>query len=150
MVALLLLILVDDLDKVVVDVGLVNQIDVLALSCIPFEHLDVVLLYLCCLGNNIIILVGYTGVEEGLPLIVCEVVGVELLQLGPEVGNQVCFCVDGKVLIPLFSQKVDELLFQVSLTLVCIRSLYCLLILRDHSIFLTFCYDIVLGHLWYL
>ena len=70
MVALLLLILVDDLDKVVVDVGLVNQIDVLALSCIHFEDLDVVLLYLGCLGYNIIILVCNAGVEEGLPLIV--------------------------------------------------------------------------------
>ena len=76
-------ILVDDLDKVVVDVGLVNQVDVLALSCVPFENLDVVLLYLGCLGYNIIILVGYALIEEVLPLIVCELVGVELLQLDP-------------------------------------------------------------------
>ena len=142
-------ILVDDLDKVVVDVGLVNQVDVLALPCIPFEDLDVVLLYLGCLGYNIIILVGYADVEELLPLIVCEVVGVELLQLDPEVGNQVSLCVDGEVLIPLFPQKVDELLLQVSLTLVCIRSMYCLLIFRDNSILLAFSYDIVLGH-WLL
>ena len=143
----LLYILVDDLDKVVVDVGLVNQVDVLALTSVPFENLDIVLLYLGCLGYNIIILVGYAGVEEGLPLLLCEVLGVELLQLCPEVGNQVSLCVDGKVLITLFPQKVDELLFQFSLTLVGIRSLYCLLIFRDHSIFLAFCYDIVLGHL---
>ena len=145
--SILLHILVDDLDKVVVDVGLVNQIDVLALTSVPFKYLDVVLLYLGCLDYNIIILVCNAGVEEGLPLIVCKVVGVELLQLGPEIGNQVSLCVDGKVLITLFPQKVDELLFQVSLTLVCIRSLYCLLIFRDNSIFLAFCYDIVLGHL---
>ena len=144
--SILLLILVDDLDKVVVDVGLVNQIDVLALTSVPFENLDIVLLYLGCLGYNIIILVGYAGVEEGLPLCVCEVVGVEFLQLCPEVGNQVSLCVDGKVLITLFPQKVDELLFQISLTLVCIRGMYCMLIFRDHSIFLAFCYDIVLGH----
>ena len=51
--SILLHILVDDLDKVVVDVGLVNQIDVLALTSVPFENLDIVLLYLGCLGNNI-------------------------------------------------------------------------------------------------
>ena len=90
-----LYILVDDLDKVVVDVGLVNQVDVLALSCVPFENLDVVLLYLGCLGYNIIILVGYACVEEGLPLLVCEEVGVEFLQLCPEVGDKVSLCVDG-------------------------------------------------------
>ena len=80
-------ILVDDLDIVVVDVGLVNQVDVLALTCIPFEDLDIILLYLGCLGDNTIILVGNAGVEEQFPLIVCELVGVELLQLDPEVGN---------------------------------------------------------------
>ena len=79
MCSTLLYVLIDDLDKVVVDVGLVNQIDVLALTSVPFENLDIVLLYLGCLGYNIIILVCNAGVEEGLPLIVCKVVGVELL-----------------------------------------------------------------------
>ena len=95
MFSTLFYILVDDLDKVVVDVDLINQVDVLALSCVPFENLDEVLLYLGCLGYNIIILVSYAGVEELLPLIVCEVVGVEFFQLGSQVGNQISLFMDG-------------------------------------------------------
>ncbi len=42
---------------------------------------------------------------------------------------------DVQVLIPLFSQKMDELFFKVCLTLVCVRSAYCMFVLRNHSVF---------------
>ncbi len=71
-VSLFFHILVDDLTGVVVDVVLVNQVYVLALSCVPFENLYVVLLYLCCLCDNIIIPVCQILTEECSPLIVRE------------------------------------------------------------------------------
>lgn len=74
-------ILVYDLEGVIMDIVLVNEFDVLAFTCIPFKDLDIVILYLGCLGYNIIVLVGYAGVEELLPLTIREMVVVQFLQL---------------------------------------------------------------------
>lgn len=63
-------ILVYDLEGVIMDIVLVNEFDVLAFTCISFKNLDIVFLYLGCLGYNIIVLVGNAGIEELLPLII--------------------------------------------------------------------------------
>lgn len=86
------------------DIVLVNEFDVLAFAGVSFKDLDIVILYLGCLGYNIIVLVGYAGVEELLPLTVCEGVVVEFLQLGPEVGDKVSLCVDREIFIPLLTK----------------------------------------------
>ena len=145
-VSALLDILVYDLDEVVVDVVLVEQFDVLAFSCVSFENLDIVILYLLCLGYNIIIFVGYALTEEPLPFTVCEVVGVELFQLRAQVPDEVGLRVDREILIPLLPKESDELLFQISLTLVVFRRSSYVVIFCDHSVFLTFRDDIVLCH----
>ena len=128
------------------NIVLVNEFDVLAFAGVSFKDLDIVILNLLCLGYNIIVLVGYTLIEKLLPLTIRKMVVVQFLQPGPEVGDKVSFCMDREIFIPLFTKEPDELFLQISLTLVCIRSMYCLLIFRDNSIFLAFCNDIVLGH----
>ena len=107
-------ILVYDLDEVIMDVVLVKQLYVLAFSCVPFENLDIVVLYLLSLGYNIIIFVRYALTEEPLPFTVCEVVGVELFQLRAQVPDEVGLRVDREILIPLLPKESDELLFQIS------------------------------------
>ena len=82
-------ILVYDLDEVIVDIILVNEFDVLAFAGVPFKDLDIVILNLLCLGYNIIVLVGYVLIEKLLPLTIREMVVVQFLQLGPEVGDKV-------------------------------------------------------------
>ena len=128
------------------DIVLVNEFDVLAFTCIPFKDLDIVILYLGCLGYNIIVLVGYAGVEELLPLTIREMIVVEFLQLGPEVGDKVSFCMDREIFIPLFTKEPDELFLQICLTLVGFCRSRHVVILCNHSVFLAFSYDIVLCH----
>lgn len=88
------------------DIVLVNEFDVLAFAGVSFENLDIVILYLGCLGYNIIVLVGYTGVEELLPLTIREMVVVQFLQPGPEVGDKVSLCMDRKIFIPLLLKEL--------------------------------------------
>lgn len=128
------------------DIVLVNEFDVLAFASISFEDLDIVILYLGCLGYNVIVLVGYAGIEELLPLIIREMVVVEFLQLGPEVGDKVSLCMDREIFIPLLLKEPDELFLQICLTLVGLCRCGHVVILCNHSVFLAFSYDIVLGH----
>ena len=55
-VSLLLFVLVNDLEVVVMNVLLVNQVDVLGLAIVSFEDLNMVFLYLGCLGFNTFVL----------------------------------------------------------------------------------------------
>lgn len=128
------------------DIVLVNEFDVLAFAGVSFKDLDIVFLYLGCLGYNIIVLVGYAGVEELLPLTIREMVVVQFLQLGPEVGDKVSFCMDREKFIPLLTKEPDELFLQICLTLVGFCWSCHVVILRNHSVFLAFSYDIVLCH----
>ena len=139
-------ILVYDLDKVIMDIVLVDEFDVPAFTCIPFKDLDIVILNLLCLGYNIIVLVGYALIEKLLPLTICEMVVVEFFQLGPEVGDKVSLCVDREIFIPLLPKEPDELFLQISLALETFRRSCRVVILRNHSVFLAFSYDIVLCH----
>ena len=128
------------------DIILVNEFDVLAFAGVPFKDLDIVILNLLCLGYNIIVLVGYVLIEKLLPLTIREMVVVQFLQLGPEVGDKVSFCMDREIFIPLFTKEPDELFLQISLTLVGICRSCHVVILCNHSVFLAFSYDIVLCH----
>ena len=139
-------ILVYDLEGVIMDIVLVNEFDVLAFAGVSFEDLDIVILNLLCLGYNIIVLVGHAGVEELLPLTIREMVVVQFLQLGPEVGDKVSFSVDREIFIPLLPKEPDELFLQIRLTLVGLGRCGNVVILCNHSVFLAFSYDIVLCH----
>ena len=75
-VSLLLFVLVYDLKVVVMDILLVNQVDILGLTSISFEDLDMVFLYLGSLGFNTFVLVSNHIIEETLPLAVSESVVV--------------------------------------------------------------------------
>ena len=139
-------ILVYDLDKVIVDIVLVDEFDVPAFTRVSFKDLDIVILNLLCLGYNIIILVGYALIEKVLPLTIREVVVVQFLQPSSEVGDKVSLCVDREIFIPLLHKEPDELFLQISLTLEAFGRSRHVVILRNHSVFLAFSYDIVLCH----
>ena len=145
-VSVFLDILVDDLDKIVVDILLVDEVDVPAFPVVPLQDLDVIFLYSGGLGYNIIVLVGNALVEEVLPFVVCEMVAVQLLKTCAEIGYEVRLRMDRQILISLLYQQPDELLLQLSLALVRLGRAHRVLIFRDHSVFCTFSYDIILGH----
>ena len=89
---------------------LVYQVDVLGLASIPFEDLDMVFLYLGCLGFNTFVLVGNDIIEETLPFAVSEDVVIKSLQLHTKVIHKVLFRVDMKVVISLLREGLDKLL----------------------------------------
>ena len=115
-------VLVDDLHLVAVDVGLIDEADVLRCAVVSGEDLHVVLLDAPGFGNHGIVVSGGriddVVPEEAPPFVVGEVVVVEDLQL----DTQVCFearrIVDVRVLVGLATQLVDEGVFEGSFALV--------------------------------
>ena len=115
-------VLMDDLDLVAVDVGLVDEADVLGRAVVSGEDLHVVLLDAPGFGNHGIVVSGGCLDDvvpvEASPFVVGEVVVVEGLQL----DTQVCFearrIVDVRVLVGLATQLVDEGVFEGSFALV--------------------------------
>ena len=82
------LVLVDDLEPVVVDVGLVDQVDVLGRAVVALEDLDVVFLDAGGLLDDPVVLARDRLVEEPLPLGVGELDLVQRFELGAQVGLQ--------------------------------------------------------------
>ena len=115
-------VLVDDLDLVAVNVGLIDEADVLRCAVVSGEDLHVVLLDAPGFGNHGIVVSGGHIDDvvpvEAPPFVVGEVVVVEGLQL----DTQVCFearrIVDVRVLVGLATQLVDEGVFEGSFALV--------------------------------
>ena len=142
-VSLLLFVLVYDLKVVVMDVLLVNQVDVLRFTSVSFEDLDMVFLYLGCLGFNAFVLVGNYIIEETLPLAVSEGVVVEFLQLHTEIIHEVLFLVDSKVVISLLCEGLDELLLQLGFSLVLIALTVNRLIIAHNRVVLVFSNDVI-------
>ena len=106
-VALPDLVLVDDLQPVVVDVGLVDELDVLRRPVVALEDLDVVLLDADGLLGDAIVRTGDLLGEEPFPLGVAERDAVQCFQLGTEVRDQLRLGRDREVVVRLPLQQLD-------------------------------------------
>ena len=111
-------ILVDDLQAVVVDIGLVDQVDIFHRPIVTCQQLNVILL-------NDISLLLYTQVlirnlipEEEIPLVVAEIIIIQSLQLNTQIDNQIPFTLYRQIIIRLLLQLFNQHLFQISLRLV--------------------------------
>ena len=111
-------VLIEDLDRVVVDVVLVDEANVEGGAIISDEVLDMVGLYLLGLLDHPLILVGKDSIEEGFPLTVREFVFVDNLKLLSQALDKVLFIADGEVFIPLFSKSMEEGSLQARFALV--------------------------------
>ncbi|MNQ79027.1 hypothetical protein D3C85_939570 [compost metagenome] len=111
-------VLVDHLQDVVMDIGLVDQVDVLAAAVIALQDLDVVFLQAGSFFQNAVIATSNAGREEALPLGVGKLDIVELLQLGSQVGDQLGLRADRQVFIGLTLQLLDKGTLQRRLALV--------------------------------
>ena len=114
------LVLVDHLQPVVVDVGLVEQVDVLERPVVALQHLDVVGLDLRGLLDDPLIRASDLLGEEPLPLPVGERDLVQRLQLDAQVRHQLGLGVQRQVVVRLLLQQGDERLLQVGLGLVAV------------------------------
>lgn len=138
--------LVDHLQVIVVDVLAVDQGDVLAGAVVADEHLHVVLLDFAGLLHDVLIRVGDGGREKALPLLVGEVVVVQLLQLDAQVGDQLLLGVDRLVLIALFGEQAHELPLQLRLGLVGFRAPGRGFVGSDDGVFAGLGDDVERGH----
>ena len=139
-------VLVDDLEAVVVDVLLINEGDILALAGVPPEDLHKVLLDAAGLVLDAIVGVGDALAEKPLPLGIGEGVAVQFLQLLAEVGSQLRLGVDGKILVSLFAEEADELLFQCGFALVAVGTGFVRFIFRDNRVFCCLGHDVEITH----
>lgn len=81
------LILVDDLYKVVVDIFLVDQRDVLAVAVVTAQDLNIILLQTLRLLGDTVVRIGDTVGEKACPLAVREGIAVQLLELSPQIAH---------------------------------------------------------------
>ena len=112
------LILVNDLHKVVVDVLLVDQRDVLAGAVVTPQDLHKILLQTLRFLGDTVVRISDTVGEKACPLAVREGIAIQLLELNPQIAHQFFFRVDLEVFIPLCLQHTDQLRLQLRLALV--------------------------------
>ena len=116
------LVLVDHLESVVVDVGLVDQPDVLAGAVVAEQDLDRVLLDASGLLDDPLVLRGDLLAEEAPPFVVGERDVVQQFQLPAQVRLKVGGGRDLQTLVRLRLQTPDELPLQRRLGLVALRT----------------------------
>ena len=140
-------ILVDDLQRVVVDALLIQQPNVLRLAGIPLERLRrVTVLYPAGLFLDALVGVGDALLEKPLPLAIGKLVVVQLFQLRAEVGDEVRLSMDGQVSIAHLTQQADKLLFQLRLALITVRTPRSGRIFRHHGALGGRRDDVILAH----
>ena len=103
-------VLIDDLKKVVMDVLLIDQGDVLGGTVITLQDLDIVLLDLSGFLNDMVIRICQGILKEPVPFGIGEGVAVQNLQLLPEIRDQLCLRMNRKIFIALLSEHTDEFL----------------------------------------
>ena len=71
---------------------LVYERDILACSVIPFQNLDIVLLYSAGLLSNALITASNAAVKEQIPLVIRECVVIEFFKFPAKIIYEVIFC----------------------------------------------------------
>ncbi len=115
-------VLVDHLQPVVVDAGLVDDRDVLRRTVVASEGVHVVLLHPHRLLHGAVVGAQQVLRAEPTPLRIAERDAIERLELCAEVREQVRLRSDREVLVGLLAQQSDELPFEVGLRLVPART----------------------------
>lgn len=112
------LVLVDDLQRVSVHVLLIDEVDVLRLTVVADQVLDVVLLDAPRLLDDAVARGPDGRLEEPLPLVLAEPVVVEVLEASAQVRDECSFVADPHVLVGLRPQLADQGSLQFGFALV--------------------------------
>ena len=142
-------ILVDDLKPVVMNVLLIDERNVLGRTIITLQNLNIILLDFTGLFCNAVIRICNAIREEAFPFGIGKMIVVQLLQFFAEVTDQVCFSMNGQVLIALFAEKANEFLLQLSFTLVAVRTCLDRLIFGNNRVFTCLCDNVKVRHLFH-
>ena len=96
------LVLVDDLERIIMNVALIEQVDILDRSVIARQQLYMILLNDGGLLYNSAVLVGNTARKKARPLPVGKGIVVQFFQLPAQVGDQLCLGTDRQIVEGLF------------------------------------------------
>ena len=80
-------VLIDDLERIIMDIALIEQVDILDRPVIARQQLYVILLNDCGLFDDSAVFVGDTTRKEPRPLPVGKGVAIEFFQLPAQVGD---------------------------------------------------------------
>ena len=146
LISALHLVLIDHLQTVVIDVGLVNQTDILRLAIIHRQVQDIAL----ALNHLRLILDGHLVVrdhrQQARPLCIAQSHIVEQLQLMAQVLQQSCLILHLHILIALSLQLSDQSLLQLSFALIALSRLGLHVVVCHHRLVLLFYYDLIVNH----
>ena len=145
-VTAILYILVNNLYRVVVDVLLINQSDVLATAVVSLQDLHIVLLNKAGLFYNAVISIGKVLGKEPFPFVFREGITIEFLQLLSKVIHQFVRTVYLQVSVTLLGQLLDKGGFKCCLTLVGIRASLLGFVFRYNSRFGSGNNYVILAH----
>lgn len=145
--AVICFVLIDDLKRVVMDIGLVEQVDIFDCPVVVCQQLHMVFLNDGGLFYDSAVLVGNTPRKEARPLLVGKGVAVEFFQLAAQVGDQLRFGMNRQVLVSLFGQQFDKRPFELGLRLILFLRAVLDLIVADDRAFWIFSYKVVFLHL---
>ena len=140
------LILVDYLQAVVVDVGLVDELDVLRRAIIQpqVQHVALALNHLRLVGDGHLFVANHG--QQAAPLAIREHHVVQQLQLAAKVLQQPGLVLHLHVLVALTLKLLDERLLQRRLTLIALSRLRLHLVVRRHRLVLLLYYDFIVVH----
>ena len=140
-------VLVDDLQRIVVDIAFVEQINIFDRSVVACQQLDEILLNNGGFIDDARIGIGNTTCKETRPLRVGEGIVVQFLQLQPQVGDQFGFGMNRQIVVSLSGQQVDKGAFEFRLRLVLFFGAVFGLIVAYDRTFGVFSYKVVFYHL---
>ena len=115
---------------------LVQKINIFCGSIVPAKELDIVLLDFPRFLHNAISLIGNAAFEKAIPFLIGKLDAIQLLQLPPQIGNEILLVVNSQVLIALLFQLLNKRSLQLGLTLVMVGMIAFLIrrILRHHRV----------------
>ena len=128
-------ILVDYLQRIVVDILFVDKIDVHKRAIVAREHLFVVLLNGAGFFHNALVGVAEVFLEKLVPFLVGKEQSVEPLELSTEVVDQLFFGGDRQILVCLKLKPLDKIGFHFSLTLILSAAIIAALKFSHHGRF---------------
>ena len=117
-IAAVLRVLVDDLKEILVDVGLVDEHDVLRRAVVTAKVLYIVLLYPARLLLDAVIRICNARIEEALPLVISEFVVIQLLYLTAKITFKRIDVVYLEILVAFLRQNADEVSLELCLRLI--------------------------------
>ena len=140
-------VLIDHLHRIVVNALFINQHDILALSVITAQNLNVILLDKSRLFHDTVLGIGKNLGKEAIPLVIGKVIIIQLFKLTAEVFDQVLFFMYGKAFIPKLNKEAYKFRFQLCLALISVRTLVLWLIFSYNCAFATLGNNIKITHI---